>query len=123
MIEKIVQFVKDRPALKVSAIEKEAGLWKNALANMINGAPGRSFPDKLIWPLCETLCRYGLEIDGWRFVYNSEIHSFFIEKPIDKEPEIIEHNGEKGGVWFEYRVSVNRELLSDEFELLDFLKC
>lgn len=114
----ILTFLKSRPAIAIKLIEEEAGLPRNTLANLVNGSR-KTFPDGHVWPLCRTLCRYGLELNGWVFTYDENTGVFFIESRLDKEPEIIEH---EEGRWFEYKVSMSRSIIGDEYELLDFIK-
>lgn len=118
MIEQIANFLRDRPAISISAIEREAELPKNTVHNYVNGARG-TWPMRHTWPLTIVLCQYGFEAHGWRFTYDEAIDTFFIERRLDKEAEVIEHE-ENGRSWFEYLVPVERHMISDPFDLVEF---
>ena len=118
MIEQIANFLRDRPAISVSQIEREADLPRNTIQNYMNGAR-ETWPMRHTWPLTIVLCRYGFKVKGWRFSYDEAIDTFFIERQLDKEAEVIEHE-QDGRSWFEYKVSFTRHLISDPMDLIEF---
>ena len=63
-MQRIVNWIKERPALSVRTIEDAAGMPRNSLANAVNDL--RPLPKKWILPLVHVLSQYGLEIDGWK---------------------------------------------------------
>lgn len=118
-MQKLVDFIKNRPALKASTLEAEAGIPKRALWNALRGHQGLS--TKHAWRLCEILCQYGLEIDGWKFNLDNDINAFIVEKKIeDRESEVKEiEDGTR--THYEYHVPMYRHIIGDEPELIDWL--
>lgn len=122
-MQKIKDFLRNRPALNIRALEQEVGMPQNTLSNLMSDKVNKAFPDKWIWPLCETLCRYGLELNGQRFTYDPNVHCFFVETVIpDREPETVEVPGVFGGIHFEYLVPMYRDVINDDFELKNYLQ-
>jgi len=61
MEEKIVNFVKERPALSVNYIEKEAGLAQGTLSKAVRGV--RNLTSKHIEKLIPVLEKYGFKTE------------------------------------------------------------
>jgi hypothetical protein len=58
--ERIREFLKDRPALNINILEKEAGLSPTTLAHFIAGK--RNVPKKRIADLIKVLAKYGFTL-------------------------------------------------------------
>lgn len=111
----LINFIKFHPCLNITCLEAQAGIPKRNLIDVVKGY--RPFPAKHVWNLTKVLCQYGLEIDGWRFSYDAEGDTFFLECKMDQAPELIEHD-----TWIEYRVPMYRDAISDDQGLIEFLK-
>lgn len=77
---KLIEFIKSHPALKSSKIESLAGMPSRTIHNALQGT--QSLPKKWIYPLCQVLENYGLEIDGWVITCDPEALIFLGEKKI-----------------------------------------
>ena len=118
MIEQIASFLRDRPAISVSAIEREAEIPRNSIQNYMNGTR-ETWAARQTWTIIIVLCKYGFEANGWKFTYNEQIDAFFIERRLDKRPKVIERK-ENGRSWFEYHVPVTRHMIETELDLIAF---
>lgn len=117
----ILEFLSSRPALSIRALAKACNFNPNQWYDFIAGHKP-NFPDQHTWALACELCRYGLEIDGWRFTYDAETGSLFIEKPVGEPAEVIEHENEGGTrSRFEYRVPMSRDVITGPADLAGFL--
>jgi chromosome partitioning protein len=63
-VERMISFLNDSKALKVSQVEKEANMPSGTLQKTINGQ--KSFPNKYIKPLNEVLSKYGYDEKNYK---------------------------------------------------------
>ncbi len=101
MIEEIFEFLDSHPAIKDRPLEREVGMPERTL--YLHKSGNQPISKDWIWPMLIVLSRYGFKLYGWTLTFNNEDDMFLLEKKIDKEPEIIEH--ERG---FEYLISYSR---------------
>lgn len=119
-MQKLIDFINNRPALKASILEAEAGIPKRGLWNALKGHQGLS--TKHAWRLCIVLCEYGLVLDGWLFRYDEDLNNFFVEREIeDRDPEVKEIPTDHG-TYFEYFVPMYRDVIDSPVELISFFK-
>lgn len=112
----ITDYLISHPLIPIRSLEKAAGCPKLTIQQALKGQkPG--IPAKWIWLICRELCDYGFSFSGWRFSYDKETDCFFVEKPIDRAP--VSHDK---GDHFEYQVWMSRNVISDDIELIEFLK-
>lgn len=67
---KLLDFLASHPSLKISSLEREAGMPLNTLANAMNGT--RELPTKWIAPLSQLLQQYGFVADTFEIEYSTE---------------------------------------------------
>jgi hypothetical protein len=60
MKQKIIQYIKDNPAIKVTYIAKACGITSSALSKAINYHPDL-LPNKYVEPIMQFLKKYGFK--------------------------------------------------------------
>lgn len=105
------------PVTNVTGVEKTAGIPRRSLHKYLAYLEGKNGGQNLAWEhvpsIVRALCAvYGcLEIDGWRITCDGA--AFFVERQIDREPDVIEVDGV-----FEYTIQVYRDVYG-EFDLFN----
>lgn len=115
-------FINNRPALKISSLEKLIDCPASTLYQWLKYDKGLA--SKWLWLLVIELCEYGLHINGYSFSYHDDMDIFVIEKPFDiddySEPRAYLFENENGS-YFKHTIDVERMIISDSSELLSFL--
>lgn len=119
-MKKLLDFIKARPALKASVLEAEAGIPKRGLWKALNGHQPISTGHA--WSICVVLCDYGLILDGWRFRYDKDPNSFFIEAEIEGVELEVKEIETDYGTHFEYHVPMYRDVIDSPVELIERFK-
>lgn len=112
----IIDFITSHPLIPIRSLERAAGCPDQTIQQVITGQKP-AIPGKWVWPIIHLLCEYGFTWNGWRFSYDKETDSFFVEKPIEAPP--ISHDK---GDHFEYQIWMLRDVITDDIELIQFLK-
>lgn len=116
----IKELIKSKPFLTIRKLNKAViGKENSTLSSWLGGHA--ALPEKHIWNLCKELCNYGLIIKGHRFTYDGDIGAFKVESENTEKLKLITHKSESG-TYIEHLASLNRSLLNDKHELINFLK-
>lgn len=115
-MKKIIDFLKTRPALNLTELERLCGMPKRTLLLAVKG--GRNIPKKHLWVLCKILSDYSLEIEGNEFIYDADTDIFIVQVFINEVGVKIEETENK----LIHYVPFERFVIEDENYLIDFLK-
>lgn len=112
-MKKLIQFLNEKP-YKIATLAREAGVNPTLLHDALKGR--KPLPSAAAWAIIWHLAP--VVIDGWTFIRDEQVFALFVERHYEggQGQESIDH-----GDHFEYRVSVMRDLLSDSYELSEFL--
>ena len=101
-----------QPHVNISGQSKATGVNDQQVHQIVKGL--RPMPSALAWSLTAQRCPYA--VGGWWL--EKDGGEIFVSRPLDgQEPEVIDHEN-----WFEYRVSMSKDILADEFDLIGFLE-
>lgn len=108
------------PLINVAEICRVCEINPGFMSGVLNGS--RNLPEKHLWNILKALCGdHGFVLKGYTITF--EDHVFIYSIPTGEEGTVEEIESNEGGSsHFAYHVPMYKGLLTDDLELVDFLK-
>lgn len=108
------------PLINVAEICRVCEINPGFMSGVLNGT--RKLPEKHLWNILKNLCgEYGFILKGHKIEFSD--HCFIHSRPTGKEGTVEEIESDEGSSsHFVYHVPMYKGLITDDIELLDFLK-
>lgn len=111
------------PLFNLSKLNRVIGAPTNTLGHV--RAETKPLPAKWYWPLFKELVRNGIHLYGYTWEYLEEDDMFYLFNRLEgadtKDEEVIEHETPTSS-WFEYRISINKVLITDSVRLIQLVQ-